>query len=76
MQSTALPPLLTDLPADERARLLDDAALRHLPAVFAAVPDPRGPQGRRYPLPFLLTCVVRGPTLRLQLDRRDRPVVR
>ncbi len=49
MQSTALPPLLTDLPADERARLLDDEALRHLPAVFAAVPDPRGRQGRRYP---------------------------
>jgi predicted transposase YbfD/YdcC len=58
MQSTALPPLLTDLPADDRARLLADEALRHLPAVFAAVPDPRGRQGRRYALPFLLTCLV------------------
>ncbi len=58
MQSTALPPLLTDLPADDRARVLDDEALRHLPAVFAAVPDPRERQGRRYPLPFLLTCLV------------------
>jgi len=58
MQSTALPPLLTDVPAAERARLLDDEALRHVPAVCAAVPDPRGRQGRRSPLPFLRTCLV------------------
>jgi len=58
MQSTALPPLLTDVPAAERARLHNDVAWRHVPAGGAAVPDPRGRQGRRYPLPFLLTCLV------------------
>jgi predicted transposase YbfD/YdcC len=32
--------------------------LQSLWAVLAAVPDPRSPHGRRYPLAFLLTCVV------------------
>ncbi len=58
MQSTALPCLLDGLPVAERRALLQDCSLRALPAVFAAVPDPRSRHGRRYDLPFLLTCLV------------------
>ena len=43
--------------ADRRA-LLSDAGLDSLQAVFARVPDPRARRGRRYDLPFLLTCLV------------------
>jgi predicted transposase YbfD/YdcC len=32
--------------------------LASLSAAFSALPDPRGTQGRRYPLSFLLTCLV------------------
>jgi predicted transposase YbfD/YdcC len=42
----------------ERRSLLSDAGLDHLQAVFAVVPDPRARRGRRYDLPFLLTCLV------------------
>jgi predicted transposase YbfD/YdcC len=38
--------------------LLTEAALQSLAQVFEAVPDPRGAQGLRYDLPFLLTCLV------------------
>lgn len=58
MYSTALPvalPCLTDL---QRQNLLREAALLSLHDAFAAVPDPRSRHGRRYDLPFLLTCFV------------------
>ena len=58
MQSTVLTTILDDLTDAERRAVLHDDRLRDLPAVFAAVPDPRGRQGRRYDLPFLLTCLV------------------
>ena len=58
MQSIVPVPFLDALSDAERAALLRDERLRTLPAVFAAVPDPRGRQGRRYDLPFLLTCLV------------------
>lgn len=50
----ALPPLNVG----ERERLLTDPTLTRLPDVFARIPDPRRRRGRRYPLPFLLTCLV------------------
>ncbi len=34
------------------------SALTSLHAAFAAIPDPRSVHGRRYDLPFLLTCLV------------------
>ena len=43
---------------EERRALLADPAMRTLQGVFAAVPDPRDRRGRRYDLPFLLTCLV------------------
>jgi len=58
MQSTVLSAVLDDLTDAARRAVLHDDRVRDLPAVFAAVPDPRGRQGRRYDLPFLLTCLV------------------
>lgn len=52
----ALPPLTEA----ERRALLDDPTLTSLAVAFARVPDPRARRGRRYPLPFLLTCLVAG----------------
>ncbi len=49
---------LPSLTSDERERLLAEASLRSLFAVFATVPDPRSSQGQRYDLPYLLTCLV------------------
>jgi len=50
--------VITDLCGQERAALLEDVALTSLQGMFTAVPDPRSCQGRRYPLSFLLTCLV------------------
>jgi predicted transposase YbfD/YdcC len=58
VQSTSLPPQLDDLTDDEREQLLTCDALHSLADVLASVPDPRSRQGRRYTLPFLLTCLV------------------
>lgn len=58
MQSTAFATILDDLSDTERRALLHDDALRSLPAVFAAIPDPRSRHGRRYDLAFVLTCLV------------------
>ena len=61
MYSTPLHEALAALPvlsAEERERLLTDPSLTQLARVFACVPDPRQPRGRRYALPFLLTCLV------------------
>jgi predicted transposase YbfD/YdcC len=57
MQSTALAPL-ADLPDDVRRSLRAAHHVASLPAAFAAVSDPRRRRGRRYELPFLLTCLV------------------
>jgi hypothetical protein len=60
MQSTALAPL-TDLADDVRRSLRTEQHEQHvasLPAAFATVSDPRRRRGRRYELPFLLTCLV------------------
>lgn len=61
MYSTPLAQALAALPvlsSAECAALLTDASLTTLLEVFARVPDPRGQRGRRYSLPFLLTCLV------------------
>ncbi|MGH2344528.1 MAG: transposase family protein, partial [Chloroflexota bacterium] len=58
MQSIAMPGILDALSAAERRALLSDPAMATLQGVFGAVPDPRGRRGRRYDLPFLLTCLV------------------
>lgn len=58
MQSTALPSVLDDLRSDERVVLLTNRSLQSLCDVLACVPDPRSCHGKRYDLPFLLTCLV------------------
>jgi predicted transposase YbfD/YdcC len=58
MQSTVAAGILGVLSAGERRRALTDRDLRDLPRAFATVPDPRSRHGRRYDLPFLLTCLV------------------
>jgi predicted transposase YbfD/YdcC len=63
MYSTPLSQVLASLPPlsdEERRALLYDPTLTTLSAAFARVPDPRARRGRRYPLPFLLTCLVAG----------------
>lgn len=54
MQSTALEAVR----AVVSALALTEEQLGDLPAVFATIPDPRARRGRRYALPFLLTCLV------------------
>lgn len=49
---------LAPLSDAERQSLLHDTRLSSLAAVFASLPDPRERRGRRYTLPFLLTCLV------------------
>ena len=58
MYSTALPLTLPPLTPPQRQNLLSDARLLSLHDAFAAVADPRSCHGRRYDLPFLLTCFV------------------
>jgi len=58
MQSTALSTLQTTLVTLTGQGQLDDATLRRLPVAFAAIADPRSRHGRRYDLPYLLTCLV------------------
>jgi predicted transposase YbfD/YdcC len=58
MESITRPAILDGLSEEERRVLLSDAGLDRLQAVFALVPDPRARRGRRYDLPFLLTCLV------------------
>jgi len=58
MECTVGGAVITDLCVQERAALLEDVALTSLQGMFTAVPDPRSCQGRRYPLSFLLTCLV------------------
>lgn len=58
MESTRLPATVGTLSSRDRDALLRADRLQSLCAVLAAVPDPRSRHGRRYPLAFLLTCVV------------------
>lgn len=58
MQSTALAALRPDLATAAPPHLLNALPLASVAEAFAAVPDPRSRQGRRYELPFLLTCLV------------------
>jgi hypothetical protein len=58
MQSIGMSPVLDALSVEERRALLADPVMASLQGVFAAVPDPRARRGRRYDLPFLLTCLV------------------
>lgn len=58
MQSTHLPSPVDALSPTERAALLEEGKLQTLREVFATFPDPRSRHGLRYPLAFLLTCVV------------------
>src|SRR5215472_9794470 len=50
--------VLAPLSAEQRQVLLTDAPLLTLPAVFAAIPDPRSKHGLRYDLPYLLFCLT------------------
>lgn len=43
---------------EQADQLLSEAGLHSLADVLEAVPDPRGAQGLRYDLPFLLTCLI------------------
>jgi hypothetical protein len=58
MHSTVPSLGLPHLTSDERHRLLSQDSLPSLYEVFAILPDPRGKQGQRYELAFLLTCLV------------------
>jgi len=58
MQSTVRCGLIGTVTEDERRSLLSDASLRTRRGAFTVVPDPRSRHGRRYALPFLLTCLV------------------
>lgn len=58
MQSTHLSSALTAVSAEARRALLEAGTLQTLSEVFTAIPDPRSRHGLRYPLPFVLTCVV------------------
>ncbi len=58
MQSTAVLTLLDAHTAAGREAASPEAALATLPAVFAAVPDPRSRHGQRDDLPVLLTCLA------------------
>ena len=58
MESITRPAILDGLSEETRRALLSDAGLTQVQAVFAVVPDPRARRGRRYDLPFLLTCLV------------------
>jgi predicted transposase YbfD/YdcC len=60
MQSSALAPVFASLTPQERRTLATAPALQALQEAFTAVPDPRSRHGRRYALPFLLTCLVAG----------------
>lgn len=63
MYSTPLAQVLAALPPlteDQRRAWMSDPTLSRLSEAFARVPDQRGRRGRRYPLPFLLTCLVAG----------------
>jgi predicted transposase YbfD/YdcC len=58
VQSTASLAVLDDLTDEERETLLTTDSLRSLLDVLTTVPDPRSRHGRRYDLPFLLTCLA------------------
>jgi predicted transposase YbfD/YdcC len=58
VQSTASLAALDTLTDDERARILTTDTLLSLYDVFDSIPDPRSRHGRRYDLPFLLTCLA------------------
>lgn len=50
--------VLPPLTEEDRQRLLAQAHLHTLVEMLEAIPDPRGKQGLRYDLPFLLTCLI------------------
>ena len=50
--------VLPSLTHEQREHLLAEAALHSLADLLEAVPDPRGAHGKRYDLPFLLTCLI------------------
>lgn len=58
MECIATLALPDDLSDEDRSALLQDVTLQSLADVLGAVPDPRSRHGRRYSLPFLLTCLV------------------
>jgi predicted transposase YbfD/YdcC len=58
VQSTASLTALDTLSDEERADLLARDSLLSLLDVFASIPDPRSHHGKRYDLPYLLTCLA------------------
>lgn len=58
MQSTVFARLHAVLCPAEQTSVLSQTSLQSLAAVFATMPDPRSRHGQRYPLWYLLTCLV------------------
>lgn len=58
MQSTPSLAVLDTLTDEDRETLLTTETLLSLADVFSSVPDPRSCHGKRYDLPFLLTCLA------------------
>ncbi len=50
--------VLPQLTEEDRQGLLTQAHLHTLVEMLEAIPDPRGKQGLRYDLPYLLTCLI------------------
>ena len=48
---------LPELPRSQRERLFKEGTLVSISEIFPTLPDPRRPQGRRYELAYLLTCL-------------------
>jgi predicted transposase YbfD/YdcC len=55
---TSLVPSPSAPPTGQAPTSVSVSALTSLHTAFAAIPDPRSAHGRRYDLPFLLTCLV------------------
>jgi hypothetical protein len=58
MDSTALSQVLASLSNSQRKELLKDGSLVSVYQIFETLPDPRRPQGQRYSLAYLLTCLA------------------
>jgi hypothetical protein len=58
MDSSTLSEALAALENSQRKELLKDGNLVSIYQIFETIPDPRRPQGRRYELAYLLTCLT------------------
>lgn len=58
MDSTTASRTFAELAKSQREHLLKDGALVSVYQMFGTIPDPRRARGRRYDLPYLLTCLA------------------